>query len=107
VGQLREVLEEIYCGVDTYDPNTANIQELVSSISDEKKFYELLNQIIKDLIEVFKENIWRAVDHMIEEWHTNGQKGKDCHKISEWPEFYRFFIDLLYDKVQSIKVSSR
>jgi len=52
VGQLREVLEEIYCGVDTYDPNTANIQELVSSISDEKKFYELLNQIIKDLIEV-------------------------------------------------------
>lgn len=52
MGQLREVLEEIYCGVDTYDPNTANIQELVSSISDEKKFYELLNQIIKDLIEV-------------------------------------------------------
>jgi len=46
------VLEDIYCRMDSYDPASANIPELVSSISDEKKFYELLNEIIKDLIEV-------------------------------------------------------
>lgn len=50
--RLRQVLEDIYCRMDSYDPASANIPELVSSISDEKKFYELLNEIIKDLIEV-------------------------------------------------------
>ena len=58
VDNLRHVLEDIYCRMDSYDPTTANIQELVSSISDEKKFYEFLNEIIKDLIEEFKDEIW-------------------------------------------------
>ena len=64
--------------MDSYDPTSVNILELVSSINDEKKFYELLNEIIKDLIEVqsrpmqeFKDEIWEIVEDKIEEQHAS------------------------------------
>lgn len=47
------------------------------------------------------------VEQKIEEQHATESKLKDSRRISEWPEFYSFFIDLMYDRVQSIKASSR
>lgn len=49
---LRDILEDIYCRVEAFDMEKVSISRLIESIPDEKKFYELLNEIIKDLIEV-------------------------------------------------------
>lgn len=114
VDTLRQVLEDIYWKIDSYDPASANVAELVNSITDEKKFYEHLNEIIKDLIEVlatytqdFKDEIWEKVEERIEEEHASEPKLKDSRRIIEWPEFYSFFIDLMHERVESIKASSK
>jgi hypothetical protein len=47
------------------------------------------------------------VEDKIEQQQCSDLRHKETRKISEWPEFYSFFIDVMYDKLTSIRTSSR